>query len=194
MKMKKKKLNINIEVLTGLHIGVGSDRPEIGGIDNPFIKDPVSKLAYIPGSSIKGKLRCLLETESNNYNGEDDPEIKKYFGGDENSPTRLIFRDVKLRDDYFKKYSKGEGQTEIKTEIKIDRTKGTATPGALRTTERIPPGTVFKGDLLIRYLDDDELKSIEKMIKEAVELLNNDYLGGSGSRGYGAVQVKLTEE
>ncbi|MDD3558711.1 MAG: type III-A CRISPR-associated RAMP protein Csm3 [Melioribacteraceae bacterium] len=189
--MKKKKLNISIKILTGLHIGVGSDRPEIGGIDNPFIKDPVSTLPYIPGSSLKGKLRCLLETESDNFNGENDPVIKKYFGGDDDSPTRLIFRDIKLSDEYLERYSRGELQTEIKTEIKIDRTKGTAAPGALRTTERIPPGTVFAGDLLIRYLNEDELKSIEKMIKEAVELLNNDYLGGSGSRGYGAVQATL---
>lgn len=189
--MKKKKLQISIKVLTGLHIGIGSDRPEIGGIDNPFIKDPVSTLPYIPGSSLKGKLRCLLETESDNYNGEEDPQILKFFGGDEDSPTRLIFRDVSLSEDDAEKYSTGSVQTEIKTEIKIDRKKGSAAQGALRTIERIPPGTVFSGELLIRYQDDNELQEIEKMLGESVDLLNNDYLGGSGSRGYGAVEITL---
>lgn len=189
--MKKKKLQISIKIVTGLHIGVGSDRPEIGGIDNPFIKDPVSTLPYIPGSSLKGKLRCLLETESDNYKGEGDPQILKFFGGDEDSPTRLIFRDVSLSEEDADKYSTGTVQTEIKTEIKIDREKGSAAPGALRTIERITPGTVFSGELLIRYQDETELKEIEKMIEESFDLLNNDYLGGSGSRGYGAVEVTL---
>jgi len=191
--MKKKNYSIKIKVLTGLHIGIGSDRPEIGGIDNPFIKDPVNFRPYIPGSSIKGKFRSLLETESVNYNGEDDKTIKAYFGGEDNSPTRLIFRDVSLTKEHMEKYDKGELQSEVKTEIKIDRKTGTAAGGALRTTERIPPETEFEGEVLVRY-NEDELESIERMLKEAVELLNNDYLGGSGSRGYGAVEVTLNEK
>lgn len=191
--MKKKNYSIRIKVLTGLHIGIGSDRPEIGGIDNPFIKDPINLRPYIPGSSLKGKLRSLLETESENYTGDNDPIIKTYFGGDDNSPTRLIFRDVFLSKEDMEKYDKGELQSEVKTEIKIDRKTGTAAGGALRTTERIPPETEFEGEVLVRY-DIDELGNIEKMLKEAVQLLNNDYLGGSGSRGYGAVEVSLNEK
>lgn len=191
--MKKNNYSIRIKVLTGLHIGIGSDRPEIGGIDNAFIKDPINLRPYIPGSSIKGKLRSLLETESENYSGENDPNIKKYFGGDDNSPTRLIFRDIYLTEEQMEKYDRGELQSEIKTEIKINRKTGTAAGGALRTTERIPPETEFEGEVLIRY-DKDELESIEKMLLEAVRLLNNDYLGGSGSRGYGAVEVSLNKK
>jgi CRISPR-associated protein Csm3 len=204
--MNKKLYKINVKVRTGLHIGVGSDKLQIGGVDNSFIKDPVSLRPYIPGSSMKGKLRSLLETEANEFNGEMDDTLNKYFGStseylrhknkDANdSPTRLIFRDIFLKDefkgDYKDKYDNGQLQTEIKTEIKIDRKKGTAEGGALRTTERIPPDTEFIGELLVRYDNDKELEHIENTIKHSIALLNNDYLGGSGSRGYGAVEVKL---
>lgn len=189
--MQKNNFEINIKVLTGMHIGVGNDRPEIGGIDNAFIKDPISNLPYIPGSSVKGKLRFLLETESKNFNKD---VINKCFGDDEQSPTRFIFRDISLSESDADKFSDRSLQTEVKTEIKIDRQKGTATPGALRTTERVPPQTIFSGVVIIRSLDDEDAKINKAVLEEAVKLLNNDYLGGSGSRGYGAVEVNLIEK
>lgn len=188
--MEKKNYKISIKVLTGLHIGVGNDRPEIGGIDNQFIKDPISKLPYIPGSSLKGKIRSLLETESKLFNEE---SIKLCFEGDDSSPTRFIFRDFTLSDDFKQQFSSGKIQTEVKTEIKIDRKTGTAVGGALRTTERIPPQTEFIGEVLIRSINEDEEKLNLSLIEEGIKLLNNDYLGGSGSRGYGAVEVKNVE-
>ncbi len=189
--MKKKNYKIKIKVLTGLHIGIGSGRPEIGGIDNPVIKDPISKLPYIPGSSLKGKLRSLLETESTNYTNE---VVAKAFGDDNNSPTRFIFRDISLSEKDSEAFKSGNIQTEAKTEIKIDRETGTATPGALRVTERIPPQVIFEGDVLVRSMDEEDEKLNKAMLGEAIQLLNNDYLGGSGSRGYGAVEVNLTEK
>ena len=189
--MKKKNLRIKIKVLTGLHIGIGTDRPEIGGIDNPVIKDPVTQLPYIPGSSLKGKLRSLLETESTNFIKQ---VIATAFGDDENTPTRFIFRDIFLSERDRKNFENGSIQTEAKTEIKIDREKGTAAHGALRVTERIPPQVIFEGEVLIRSIDDDDEKLNESMLQEAVKLLNNDYLGGSGSRGYGAVKILLEKE
>ncbi len=189
--MKKKNLRIKIEVLTGLHIGIGTDRPEIGGIDNPVIKDPITQLPYIPGSSLKGKLRSLLETESTNFNKQ---VIATAFGDDENTPTRFIFRDIFLSESDKKKFENGSIQTEAKTEIKIDREKGTAAHGALRVTERIPPQVIFEGEVLIRSINDNDEELNESMLQEAVKLLNNDYLGGSGSRGYGAVKILLEKE
>ncbi len=200
--MLKKKFTLKITVKTGLHIGIGSDKLQIGGVDNPFIKDPVSLRPYIPGSSMKGKLRCLLETESSDFEGELDDKINLYFGAtssylqakkkDSNDgATRIIFRDIFLTNEYQELYDKGIFQTEIKTEIKIDRKKGIAEGGALRTTERIPPNTKFEGEILIRAVDENELYEIKAALNEAIGLLNNDYLGGSGSRGYGAVKAEL---
>ncbi len=199
--MKKVKKNIEIEILTGLHIGAGNDSIQIGGVDSSVIKDPVTSLPYIPGSSLKGKIRCLLETEGN-YNPLHDT-INEYFGAtsdyikikkeDKNysqKPTKLIFRDLFLSDEDKTKFLTGDINTEFKTEIVIDRRKGTAKDGGLRTIERVPPSVKFVGEILIRY-DDGELENILKVLEEGVKLLNNDYLGGSGSRGYGAVKVTL---
>lgn len=197
--MKKVTKKIEIEVLTGLHIGAGNDAVQIGGVDSSVIKDPITSLPYIPGSSLKGKIRCLLETEGN-YDPLND-KINSYFGPTsdylktkkddknfEQKPTRLIFRDLFLDESDKQKFLTGEITTEFKTEIVIDRNKGTAKDGGLRTIERVPPSVKFVGEILIRY-EDDELEDILKVLNEGIELLNNDYLGGSGSRGYGAVKV-----
>ena len=207
--MKKQIIDIKITVLTGLHIGMGGDKAQIGGIDNPVIKDPVTNLPYIPGSSLKGKLRCLLETEHSN---EYDLNINKYFGpttkflntdnnGYKESSSRFIFRDLFLTGDLRSKFESGDWQLEAKTEIRINRNTGTAEGGALRTSERVPPDSIFEGSIIIRYNDkiaedqnqdendSDELKSMLGLLKTAFNLLENDALGGSGSRGYGAVKI-----
>ncbi|GAX62162.1 CRISPR-associated RAMP protein [Candidatus Scalindua japonica] len=71
--MGKKEYNIGllgniiikgtIDVITGLHIGASSDTVEIGGIDSPVIKHPVTGAPYIPGSSLKGKMRSFTEKQ-----------------------------------------------------------------------------------------------------------------------------------
>ena len=199
--MNKKSCKIQIKVITGLHIGTGNDAVQIGGVDSTVIKDPHSQLPYIPGSSIKGKIRCLLETEGE-YK-ENNDTINKYFGPTseylkkkeigntyKQTPTRLIFQDIFLSNDDKNKYLKGEWNTEFKTEIVIDRSKGTAKDGGLRTIERVPPQTTFEGKILIRY-EHEEIEDIQLVLRKGINLLNNDYLGGSGSRGYGAVEVTL---
>lgn len=203
--MKKSIIKITVTTKTGMHIGSGNDKLQIGGVDSAVIKDPISQLPYIPGSSLKGKIRCLLETESDNYpNGEKNELLNKIFGlnnkfrnakGKEidkfETPTRLIFRDLTLCEEHKKYFESGKYTTEFKTEIVIDRRKGTARDGGLRTIERIPPEICFEGEILIRYKDESELEETKEVLKEGIDLLNNDYLGGSGSRGYGAVEIKI---
>lgn len=196
--MNKKNYKVTISILTGIHIGAGNDKVQIGGVDSAVIKDPVSNLPYIPGSSLKGKIRCLLETESKNFKGENDPFLNICFGSkitnDKNqSPTRLIFRDLFLNEVDANKFRSGNINTEFKTEIVIDRQKGTAKDGGLRTIERVPPSLTFEGEILIRFLDGEEEK-IKNVLVEGIKLLNNDYLGGSGSRGYGAIEMKIEEK
>lgn len=233
MKINKTSFRLKIIVQTGLHIGSGDDKVQIGGVDSAIIKDPITKLPYIPGSSLKGKIRCLLETESPNFTnpelgkednvGEKNYTLNKYFGVnntfkkkmeainkereinnqpkiDYEQPTRLIFRDLNLSElyeynggvkNYKKEFLEGKITTEFKSEISIDRKKGTVTSAGPRTIERVPPQVVFEGDILIRYFDDQELKEIKKVLKEGLDLLKNDYLGGSGSRGYGAVDYAV---
>lgn len=197
--MKKENKKIKLTVVTGLHIGMGNDAVQIGGVDSEVIKDPINKLPYIPGSSIKGKIRCLLETEGSPTGsgyGEKDLNINNIFGNKETkseskSPTRLLFRDLKLSEVSLKLYKDGEINNESKTEISIDRKTGTASKAGPRTIERVPPTVEFEGEVLVRYNDENDLNLSVKILEEGIKLLNNDYLGGSGSRGYGAVKVQL---
>lgn len=204
--MKKKNYTATIKILTGLHIGAGNDKIQIGGVDSAVLKDPITNLPYLPGSSIKGKIRCLLETEGKYKDGVKDVLLNKLFGinnefktakgksiSEFESPTRLIFRDLFLIPEDENKFKSGEINTEFKTEIVIDRQKGTAKDGGLRTIERVPPTITFKGQILIRYMDGEEAE-IKNVLDEGINLINNDYLGGSGSRGYGAVEMKIEEK
>lgn len=62
MKLKEiKTIKGKIILKTGLHIGSGNMEMQIGGTDNPVIKHPHTQEPYIPGSSLKGKIRSLLE-------------------------------------------------------------------------------------------------------------------------------------
>jgi len=219
MKQKpSKKLTGEIEVMTGLHIGAGNDKVEIGGIDGPVIKNPLTKEPYIPGSSIKGKMRALLEwtiegmVKKNNGEpcscGEPGCPICRVFGSANNNkendrgPTRLIIRDAELAepdDELKKKFSEDRPIIEEKTENNINRI--TAATG-LRQMERVVPGVRFKFELVYRIIDtgdggkkDEEL--FETVVIKGLKLLQNDYLGGGGTRGNGRIKfvgLKVTDE
>jgi CRISPR-associated protein Csm3 len=200
------KYYITIEVITGLHIGSGDEDIKIGMV-NTIVKDLLTEQPYIPASSFKGKIRKLLEQKYKN--NEKENEIKWLFGKpaskktkDNNNqekqiPTILIIRDGFLEnaDEYKVRKEVGINTLEEKTEISI--TEARAVP---RTMERIPRGYKFKIEIIFReYLLSNseseekkpELKDLINLFNEGVELLNDDYLGGNGSRGYG--QVKVSE-
>lgn len=194
--IKKIKIQYTIKVLTGLHIGGSSDNVEIGGIDNPVIKLGDGK-PYIPGSSLKGKIRSLLEQSKGATTVGDNSEINKLFGAsgkDDATPSKVIFRDFYLTDDSIEELDKSDylpmPYTENKYENVIDRVTGKAQQ---RQTERVPSGVEFEGKIILNIWDDndDNEQKFTKMLEEGISLLENDYLGGSGSRGYG--QVKLEE-
>ena len=208
--IKKIKITTTLELLTGLHIGGSKDNVEIGGIDNIVIRTAVKdNQPYIPGSSLKGKMRCLLEqiagspeigynTEVNNLFGS--PEIKeKGQLIQENRPSKIIVRDAMLTDDSVKKLKDCEDNldmpyTENKYENTIDRIKGTALNP--RQTERIPAGVSFDVEFVVNIWDDDNEKALIDLLKKGINALENDYLGGSGSRGYGQIrfgELKCTE-
>lgn len=198
--LKKIKVNTTISLLTGLHIGGSKDNVEIGGIDNPVIKiSTKNNQPYIPGSSLKGKLRGLLEQIEGKSLGK-DMSINSVFGfteGKENSQmSKLIFRDSYLIGDSVKLLENSSNldmpYTENKFENTIDRVKGVTVKGGIRQTERIPAGVSFDVEIIINVWDHDEdgQKSLA-MLERGIKALENDYLGGSGSRGYG--QVKFSE-
>lgn len=199
--VKKIKINTSITLITGLHIGGNSENVEIGGIDNPVIKMATKdNTPYIPGSSLKGKMRCLLEQTAGAPQVGLDEEVNNLFGITEsktnhtsNQPSKIIVRDAMLSDDSKKMLMACDNlempYTESKFENVIDRVKGVAEHP--RQTERVPAGAVFNAEFIINIWDDDNEQELLALFKKGIRLLENDYLGGSGSRGYG--QIKFGE-
>lgn len=198
--VKKIKVSTQITLVTGLHIGGSKDNVEIGGIDNPVIKiSTFNNQPYLPGSSLKGKLRGLLEQIEGKTLGKDQV-INSVFGfteGKENSQaSKLIFRDSYLTQNSVKLLESASNldmpYTENKFENTIDRVKGVTVKGGIRQTERIPAGVSFDVEIIINVWDSEEdgKKSLD-MLKKGIHALENDYLGGSGSRGYG--QIRFSE-
>ncbi len=200
--IKKIQIKSRINLLTGLHIGGSKESVEIGGIDNPVIKIQTDKSKpYIPGSSIKGKMRCLLEQMNGALMGKSS-KVNSVFGfTDDKSKSKLIVRDAYLTNDALDLLDKSEMDmpyTESKYENTIDRITGTTVKGGVRQTERVPAGVSFDAEFIINVWatdndpngNDDEKKSL-LLFKDAKNALENDYLGGSGSRGYG--QIKFSD-
>jgi CRISPR-associated protein Csm3 len=209
----------NLYLKSGLRIGAADTGIVVGNI-NAILRNPVTNEPYIPGSSLKGKLRSLLEKA---YGVEQNQPIQKIFihvchdqtayqdckicpifgiSADEagpatfpnGSPTRLVVRDAPLsnqsRIDLQAKRLDSEF-SELKTEVAIDRLTSKAVP---RTQERIPAGTVLDFEAVFSlYYPDDAAHFLN--FCQSLRLLEQDFLGGSGSRGYGQIafqQIKLT--
>lgn len=194
--IKKIKVTTNIQLITGLHVGGSKENVEIGGIDNPVIRTAIKdNQPYIPGSSLKGKIRSLLEQIAGSSVVGGNEEINDLFGfSNSNKPSKIIVRDAYLTQKSVKMLQDSENLdmpfTEGKWENVIHRIRGTAEHP--RQTERIPAGVSFDVEFVINVWDNekDGEKSLD-MLKKGIVALENDYLGGSGSRGYG--QVKFTE-
>lgn len=221
--MKIIKLTGNIDLLSGLHIGGGDDTMKIGGIDNQVVKDTNTGKPYIPGSSLKGKMRSLLEwnvgvvnLKRDNPKKEDGQPLNSshIWKKDENKQFMknnfidVAFENKELLDDaqtLLKLFGDKEGEfgitrisigdcrlveeglvtSEAKYENVINRQNGTAEHP--RQTERVPAGVKFSFDIRIKVLDEDSEEELKQMVERGLNLIENDYLGGSGSRGYGRV-------
>lgn len=206
------EIKAKLVLQTGLHIGAGDSEMHIGGIDNSVIKHPLTQSPYIPGSSLKGKIRTLLEWRSGavqiapltlkdiSKNPEEVKNILRLFGisGDtknseqevaEIGVSRLAFWDCALNEAW-EKAIRDDNQllTEAKSENTIDRI--TSTAGNPRQTERVPAGAEFDFKLTLRQFEGDKPELLDLVLK-GLKLLELDSLGGSGSRGYG--KVKFTE-
>jgi CRISPR-associated protein Csm3 len=185
-------------VLTGLHIGDSSDNVEIGGVDNPVVRRTIDNVPYIPGSSIKGKIRSLLEQIAGSAEVGGNDEINNFFGfAKDNKPSKIIVRDAYLDDSSKKQLSESDftdmPYTEVKHENVIERITGKAQHP--RQSERVPAGAMFNVEFVINVWDTDNEQELKDLLKKGIAALENDYLGGSGSRGYGQVKFgKLKEE
>lgn len=190
----KAELTGTIEIMTGMHIGGSSAFSAIGAVDSPVIKDALSGTPMIPGSSLKGKMRSLLAKRYNSVvaaRPDDDCEaLTNLFGSakkDHVKTSRILFSDMVMSNwDQLQKQGL-TSKTEVKFENSISRTTAVANP---RQIERVVRGAEFPLDLIYEVQDEETMKKDFEILKEGFRLLEYDYLGGHGSRGYGKVKIK----
>jgi CRISPR-associated protein Csm3 len=218
MKLKGiKQIKGILKLRSGLHIGAGDMEMRIGGLDNPVIKHPHTLEPYIPGSSLKGKVRSLLEMKSglmvkskgapisgklaailDGAEKDEAEKILKIFGcsgadSEENfglGPTRVSFADCHLNETWKKgAIEKNLPFCEVKSENSINRITGTAENP--RFTERVPAGTEFDFSVTLKELGDEP--ELFDCLLLGLKLLELDALGGSGSRGYGRLEFRFDD-
>src|SRR6201989_1201488 len=206
---------------TGLHVGAGKGSLEIGGSDNPVVKDAFGR-PYVPGSSLRGKIRSLLEQSSGlatpgelvylskrkgqevRIHQSDRPDddvcllfgrtpgrVEKVTGESSDSPgatpARLTVYDAPLVVDSITPQMRenlDDELTEVKSENAVDRITSQANP---RTLERVPAGARFQVRFVMDVLCDEDAPLFARVV-EGLRLLEDDALGGGGSRGSGRVR------
>ncbi len=211
-----------LQCQTGLHIGAGKGSLEIGGADNPVVKDAFG-VPYIPGSSLRGRLRALLEQSLGlavpselvylskrrgqevriHQSDRPDDEVCILFGRNPGrvekvsgetveaaaaTPARLTVYDAPLVVDSITQQMRenlDDELTEVKSENAVDRITSQANP---RTLERVPAGAKFKLRLVLDVLCPEDRPLLARLV-EAMRLLEDDALGGGGSRGNGRVMI-----
>lgn len=219
MFIKNYIINGEITCKTGLHIGGSLETIEIGGSDNPIIRDTVSNLPFIPGSSIKGKLRSLLELSDKKSslsvikkkgnpstegiaaeffgvanNNESSKANKDSESSNDNFHNKLIVRDAFPTEDTIKMWDKHSDiidGAELKYENSLNRITSEAKP---RNIERVPVNSKFKLEIVLSiydktYTTKSNYESLKPLFK-SMKLLQDDYLGGSGTRGFGKIEFE----
>jgi CRISPR-associated protein Csm3 len=213
-------LEADLNCETGLHIGAGKGSLEIGGADNPVVKDAFGR-PYVPGSSLRGRLRSLLEHSAGltpsemvflskrkgqevriHQSDRPDDGICVLFGrnpgrmermnGDHQeaataTPARLTVYDAPLDADSITPQMRenlDDELTEVKSENAVDRITSQANP---RTLERVPAGARFKVRMVLDILCDED-KALPAAVAEGLRMMEDDTLGGGGSRGNGRIR------
>lgn len=223
-------IELPFKLLTGTHIGNSNDGFAIGGIDKVVIRDAVTRLPIVPGSSLKGKLRSIVEALEGMEKGQPLEQGKWYgrphisggqtlyrheadtraealknavdrtFGttgrgsADTNHPARLAVSDAQVTRETADVLADLEGDfpfTEIKSENFLDRITSAANP---RSLERVPAGSVFVSRVTYTVEDLSHVKDDLKFLLAALKWLEDDYIGGNGSRGYGRVKFGRAEK
>lgn len=179
-----------------MHIGGSSAFSAIGAVDSPVIKDVRNGKPMVPGSSLKGKIRTLLAKKYNEavVNPDNDAEcIRRVFGSAKKDKdnkihaSKIIVSDMFLMNEDEIRNRGIESFTEVKFENSINRATAVANP---RQIERAIKGLQFGIDMIYEVENgkEDEVIDDIKLLAEGMKMLEYDYLGGSGSRGYGKVQ------
>lgn len=213
-------IELPFKLLTGAHIGNANEGFAIGGVDKVVVRDAVTRLPIVPGSSLKGKLRAIVEAmegakkgrtlaqgewynrghgglyrhEAPNREEALKNAVDRTFGttgegsAGTNHPARLAVSDAQVTAQTAEVLSDLEGDfpfTEVKSENFLDRITSAANP---RTLERVPAGSVFRTRLSYTVEDTGQVEDDLRFVLAALAWLEDDYIGGNGSRGYGRLR------
>lgn len=219
MKLRKLvRFTGTVECLTGLAVRSSSSELGIGGADSEVVKNPLTGEPYLPGSSLKGKLRAQLEKKygARRFDrregkvaeqirgmpcgcGQRDCKTCLVFGAHmnpraESAPTRILVRDCAFTPAFRARIldipPERGSYLETKAENAIDRESGVA--ASPRFIERVPAGAEFTLDITLQILEGDDEAALTAYVEEGLALVEQSYLGGNGSRGYGQVKFHYT--
>ena len=216
--MSIKKLEGKLTLRSGLHIGSGNMEMHIGGTDSPVIKHPHTLEPYIPGSSLKGKVRSLLEMESglmiltqggvvtsqtlqtDRVKGDATLSAKceailKIFGSsgaDKDDEAGFGPTRASFSDCYLNTEWKKKAH-DNRWSLSVVKSENSinrikGTAENPRFIERVPEGTEFDFLVTFKILDSSDESLFTDYLLKGLKLLEMDALGGNGSRGYGRVQ------
>ena len=184
-------IQCQLVVCTGMHIGDSSAFSAIGAVDSQVVRDPLTGLPIVPGSSLKGKLRTLLarslsgDIQNMPKHDDDDERVKRLFGSsDPVRAARLQFADCFVSN---AAEMRRVGITEVKAENGINRANSVANP---RFIERVSRGTSFDVKIVYEIADEKQVDEDLAMLAKGMKLLQLDYLGGHGTRGSGRVSLR----
>ena len=201
MAFNKIEIEGTIRVVTGLHIGGDTSFSAIGAIDMPVVRDPVTGDPIIPGSTLKGKMRSLLARDKGTLPAEgvkgfesDCREVKRLFGSSENNSnaagTGIQMSRLQFSDCFLTNKRSLPQVFENKFENTIDRLTAVANP---RQIERVVRGAEFGFEIIYNVEEPSEVEEDFATIEDGLTLIENDYLGGGGSRGNGRVRFRDVE-
>lgn len=217
-----KEIKGRIILKSGLHIGAGDTEMHIGGTDNPVIKHPITQDPYIPGSSLKGKVRSLLEMESGlmgmtdgkplqakdlNRHGLTEAKkgkclkILKIFGSSGSDAEAIAENNigptrVSFSDcslnDEWRKKAAGNRWNLFEVKSENSINRIQGVAQNPRFTERVVAGAEFNFSVSLKLLGENE-KDLFEYLLGGMKLLEMDALGGSGSRGYGRIEFQFDD-
>jgi len=206
-----RKCQFRIHAEEGIAIHGGDTGLEIGSVVEPnlrVIRNAATGYPYVPGSSLKGKLRSTLEVIKGLYDSRGKPHscgradcvVCVIFGAGNpgegslwSAPTRIVVRDAQLTADWQQEWKKMETENKPTLELKTESSSNRATGAAVnpRTGERVPPGTEFQGEIILREFKDDHSQDYIKAIQDLMKFVEEaDGIGSGVSRGSGKVTFR----
>lgn len=213
-----KKITGVIHLLSGTRVGGSDELLRSGAEDLTAIKDPITTDPYLPGSTIKGRLRSEMEAKdglANKFEVKNKQGNVVSYGYDPHGcnkphcpvcvvfgphmkpnhahlPSRLICRDAQFIRDPNRKF-----EYEYKTENLIDRATGTARHP--RKIERVPAGCEFALKLAVQVWDKDDdfvfdgvkgADGLVAVVKEAMRRVQDSGIGSGIKRGNGEIEFR----